>query len=138
MPDLVDEFEVELSQNLPRHPRAPSPSKRKISGSQLSVPERPQNDGRISPTGSIASSTGAGPSSNRSVSGSDSDPWTKDDWKNLERCFIQERKVVAQRMQLASSRDVDPKHVDIDLVVERFKGFLTASKQIRFGPEWDR
>lgn len=137
MPDLVDEVEVELSQNLLRHPRSNSPSKHQ-GGIRLPIPERRRSSGRVSPVGSIASSAGAGPSSRRSVSSSSPDPWTKDDWRNLERCFVQERKVVAQRMQLLSSKDVDPVHVDVELVVERFKGFLIASKQLRLGPEWDR
>jgi hypothetical protein len=41
-------------------------------------------------------------------------------------------------MRLATSKNVDPSHVDVELVVERFKGFLIASKQFKSGPEWDR
>lgn len=137
LPDLVDEAEIELSQHLQR---PPSPSKK---SSRLPAADRPSSrNGRvISPIGlghpkaSEGSTSGA---TSRTPSGTGMDPWTKDDWKSLERCFVQERKVVAQRMQLASSKDVNPSHVDVDLVLERFKSFLIASKQLKSGPEWDR
>ncbi|KAF8317171.1 hypothetical protein DL93DRAFT_594389 [Clavulina sp. PMI_390] len=141
MPDLVDEVEVELSQN-PTRPvaRASSPTK-PPSTSRIPrpiVPARRVSGGskrRHSPAGSAVS----GDTSIASESSSSGpDPWTKEDWRNLERCFVAERKVVAQRLQLPSSRDVDPGHIDVELVAERFKGFLIASKQIKVGPEWDR
>ena len=135
MPDLIDEVEVELSQNVIRPRRAISPSKVSTL-TPLSIPDARRGRGEVSPAGPTASSARADPSSQPSSSGFDT--WTKDDWKNLERCFIQERKVIAQRMQLATSKDVDPSHVEVELVVERFKGFLIASKQFRSGPEWDR
>jgi len=130
MPDLIDEVEVELTQNIVRPGRTASPSRRPVL-----APDTRQGDSRVPPVAST-SSAGAGPSSQPGSTGFD--PWTKDDWKNLERCFIQERKVIAQRMQLATSKDVDPCHVDTELVVERFKGFLIACKQFKSGPEWDR
>lgn len=126
MPDLVDEVEVELSQGLPKQPaRSSSPTKR--NGSSHTPSTVPPHGGRMPPT------VGAGPGG----TGMD-DPWGKDDWRNLERCFIQERKVVAQRMQLPSSKDVDASHVDADLVLERFKSFLIASDQRKSGPKWER
>jgi len=130
MPDLIDEVEVELTQNIVRPGRTASPSRRPVL-----PPDTRQGDSGVPPVAST-SSAGAGPSSQPGSTGFD--PWTKDDWKNLERCFIQERKVIAQRMQLATSKDVDPSHVDTELVVERFKGFLIASKQFKSGPDWDR
>ena len=135
MPDLIDEVEVELSQNIVRTHHAKSPSKGSVH-TRLSIPDARRDDGAMLPVGSMASLTETDPPSQSSSSGLD--PWTKDDWKNLERCFIQERKVIAQRMQLPTSKEVDPSHVDVELVVERFKGFLIAFKQFKSGPEWDR
>jgi hypothetical protein len=165
MPDLVDEVEVELmneGEELPPPPRRSlSPGKRKHASlqSQLGVGGRPNStrnrsnsDGstrqRI-PSGSSTASHSSrlknnvawanpAPEATAATDTAGPHPWTKDDWKNLERCFIQERKVIAQRLQLASSKDVTPAHVDIDLVLDRFKGFLVLSKQERTGPEWDR
>lgn len=164
MPDLVDEVEVELMNEtdvLPAPRRSMSPGKKStesLQRHQLGV-GRPSSSKVQGRTGSNGSSRVASGSSNASHSSQRREkrlstqptsqasspvdnpgphPWTKDDWKNLERCFIQERKVVAQRLGLASSKDVSPNHVDVQLVLERFKGFLVLSKQLKTGPEWDR
>lgn len=161
MPDLVDEVEVELmneGEQLPLPPRrSTSPEKTSAKSSQqkkLGIELAPGPNARIGSNASsrvTSASSVASDSSRRRAHGAPYSapssqqtetagphPWTKTDWMNLERCLIYERKVVASRLGLASSKDVPPDHVDVDLVLERFKGFLNLSKQVRTGPEWDR
>ena len=62
-----------------------------------------------------------------------SSKWTKDDWKDMERCFIKERKKLAKDNEISSSTQVDPGVIDLDLVVERF---LTLAGKPQTGPDW--
>lgn len=132
MPDLVDEVEVELSQGLTKPTvRSSSPTKR--NGSLHTPSSVLPHGGRTFPAVPASTSAGAGPTGTGVV-----ETWGKDDWRNLDRCFVQERKVVAQRLQLPSSMDVDPLHVDVDLVLDRYKGLLVASGQTKSGKDWER
>lgn len=131
MPDLVDEVEVELSQGLTQ-PMGRSSSPTKRNGSSHTPSIVPPRGARTSPAVHVTTTIGTGPT------GTGEETWGKDDWRNLDRCFVQERKVVAQRLQLPSSMDVDPSHVDVDLVLDRYKGLLVASGQTKSGKDWER
>lgn len=46
--------------------------------------------------------------------------WGKIEWRHLERCFVYERRALAQEMGYASSKNVGPEVVNLDEVVGRF------------------
>jgi hypothetical protein len=64
--------------------------------------------------------------------------WAKEDWKNMERCFVRERKHCAALLGVESSRDIPPEDVDLDSVVDRFLEFLHARGEWKLGPDWER
>ncbi|KAF8309673.1 hypothetical protein DL93DRAFT_2230793 [Clavulina sp. PMI_390] len=100
----------------------------------LTAQSPPNNPSGKQPRSGSEASDGTSSSS----SNTEPDPWTRDDWENLERCFVAERNAVAKQSGLTSSRDVGLDEIEVDLVVERFKALLVASKQIKVGSDWDR
>lgn len=64
--------------------------------------------------------------------------WSKEDWKIMERCFVRERKLCAERMGLLSSRSIDPGDVDLKAVADRFIELSERSDMQRIGPDFER
>ena len=64
--------------------------------------------------------------------------WCRDDWKNMERAFVRERRIIAQRHGLKSSSQVEPSSVDLDDVVDRFVTSKEISTRSRVGPDFER
>ncbi|KAF8327790.1 uncharacterized protein EI90DRAFT_3126802 [Cantharellus anzutake] len=64
--------------------------------------------------------------------------WCKDDWKNMERAFVKERKIIAGRNGFESSSQVAPMDVDLGDVVDRFVSSNEFSARIRVGPDFER
>ena len=56
----------------------------------------------------------------------------------MERAFVRERKIIAQRNGLKSSSQVDPSSVNLDNVVDRFVISNELSARSRVGPEFER
>ncbi|KAG8964722.1 hypothetical protein FRC00_001378 [Tulasnella sp. 408] len=60
-------------------------------------------------------------------------PWTKMDWKALEKCLLSERRRIAQRFGL-QEKQVDVGEVDVDTVV---KTFIDQNRLVGDDDEWD-
>jgi hypothetical protein len=65
--------------------------------------------------------------------------WTKDDWKQLDACFTDERLDVAEKMGLGSDSIASVDDVRIEDVVKRFVEMMGGSLLINgWGAGWDR
>jgi len=65
--------------------------------------------------------------------------WTKDDWKQLDACFTDERLDVAERLGLGSDKIADVDDVRVEAVVQRFVEMMGGSRVVNgWGSDWDR
>lgn len=65
--------------------------------------------------------------------------WTKDDWKQLDACFTDERLDVAEKLGLGSDAIADVDDVKVENVVERFVEMMGGSRVLNgWGTDWDR
>jgi hypothetical protein len=65
--------------------------------------------------------------------------WTKDDWKQLDACFTDERLDVAEKLGLGSDKIADVDDVKVEDVVERFVEMMGGSRVVdEWGSDWDR
>lgn len=65
--------------------------------------------------------------------------WTKDDWKQLDACFTDERLDVAEKLGLGPDAIADVDDVRIDDVVDRFVQMMGgAGVEDLWGIDWDR
>jgi hypothetical protein len=65
--------------------------------------------------------------------------WTKDDWKQLDACFTDERLDVAEKLGLGTDEVADVDDVSVEHVMERFVEIMGGSQVVAaWGSAWDR
>ena len=63
--------------------------------------------------------------------------WTKTDWKLLDSCFTDERRLFAERKGLQEGSLVEVDDIDLENVVERFVGLMGGEAMLStFGQDW--
>lgn len=65
--------------------------------------------------------------------------WTKEDWKQLDACFTDERLDVAEKLGLGPDAMADVDDVRIEDVVDRFIQMMGDARVVdSWGSDWDR
>jgi hypothetical protein len=65
--------------------------------------------------------------------------WTKDDWKQLDACFTDERLDVAEKLGSGSDTIANVDDVRVEDVVDSFVEMMGGSRVVeRWGSTWDR
>jgi hypothetical protein len=65
--------------------------------------------------------------------------WTKDDWKQLDACFTDERLDVAEKLGLGSDKIAGVDDVRVEDVVDRFVEMMGGNLVVDgWGSDWDR
>lgn len=65
--------------------------------------------------------------------------WTKDDWRQLDACFTDERLDVAEQRGLGSDKLADVDDIRVEDVVDRFVEMIGGIRVVdKWGSAWDR